>query len=96
MNSNSFANSTTSDHDDDTDSQVRGAGKSGRVIEKLMQENDRLRRELRSETAKVRQSILSFFFVTLFLRPGEGRAEKRKATEVAVSHLDFPGKENDK
>ncbi|KAF3911855.1 hypothetical protein AA313_de0209029 [Arthrobotrys entomopaga] len=30
----------------------RSAGKSGRVIEKLMAENDRLRRELKSETAK--------------------------------------------
>ncbi|KAF3119120.1 hypothetical protein TWF703_003626 [Orbilia oligospora] len=30
----------------------RSAGKSGRVIEKLMAENDRLRRELKSETTK--------------------------------------------
>ncbi|KAF3934942.1 hypothetical protein ABW19_dt0207905 [Dactylella cylindrospora] len=35
-----------------TGSMGRSAGKSGRVIEKLMAENDRLRRELKSETAK--------------------------------------------
>lgn len=86
MNSNSFTNST-SDHDDDTDSQVRGAGKSGRVIEKLMQENDRLRRELRSETAKVRyKKIYPMFFFPATLscssvpemKGGRGGEEKKE------------------